>query len=98
MRTAAAAALIGVVFLSPLGDLADSTAGLVVQYVALLVSIGLGLWGSHFGTLDKWRKARERAENQRTELFRDILSARDGTRGRAAGVTASSRVFRQGPP
>ncbi len=76
VRSATAAAIIGALFLSPLGDIIDGemrSVALGLQYLALLVSIILGLRASRVGALDSWRDARSHAEDQRTALFRGIL-------------------------
>jgi ABC-type multidrug transport system fused ATPase/permease subunit len=76
VRAATAAAIIGAMFLSPLGDgLPDNwrSTGLFLQYTALATAIIIGLWVSRIGALDTWREARFAAEDLRTELFRTIL-------------------------
>jgi hypothetical protein len=76
VRAATAAAIIGALFLSPLGEAVSGpsrTMALVAQYAALATAIILGLWVSRIGALDTWREARFAAEDLRTGLFRAVL-------------------------
>jgi ABC-type multidrug transport system fused ATPase/permease subunit len=76
VRAATAAAILGALFLSPLGETVSGPSramALIAQYAALATAIILGLWVSRIGALDTWREARFAAEDLRTGLFRAIL-------------------------
>jgi ABC-type multidrug transport system fused ATPase/permease subunit len=78
IRAATAAAIIGALFLSPLGDRVDGalrTAALGLQYAALASSILCGFRAGRLGPLDRWRDARAAAEDRRTGLFRAVLAS-----------------------
>jgi ABC-type multidrug transport system fused ATPase/permease subunit len=77
IRAATAAAIIGALFLSPLGDRVDGTlrsAALGLQYAALATSVLCGFRAGRVGPLDRWRAARAAAEDSRTGLFRAVLA------------------------